>query len=542
MLQYGRCDLISADGSRDRRRARDTATRDARPDVDGATRRDASARRRATTRDGRRREATRTADGERERGDAAAAGFVARARSRRRRGARDGGGRARTRAKSNASRTRRGRERPTRRGRARGLTERGTTTQIAARLDAHLTLPLLEFALAEGTHDAKSLREAKLATLVKTKMCDWAEEARAEASGSGSAAEAKARRDATVEAHAALGKAAARAVKFASDGALIKNLRRDKAANAKFAEDNHGVTSADVDALYKFAKFEYECGDYENASEHLGAVQLLSADNERCESALWGKFAADILLRNWGGALDDMNRLRDALESNASTSNLVKMKQRAWLLHYALFVFFNHPNGRNLIIDVLFQERYMQAVQQEAPHLLRYLAVAIVANKKRRNMLKDLVKIIQSDVYDDPALDFVVAAFVDYDFSKTQEMLKKCDAMIEKDFFLIGCKDAFDENARQYVIENYCKVNKRIDIANLAQMLGMPAADVEATIATLIRGSKLNARIDSEAGFVHVHVEKKSVNEQIIEKTKALLSKTTALTQAVLANTQAQAY
>ena len=54
----------------------------------------------------------------------------------------------------------------------------------------------------------------------------------------------------------------------------------------------------------------------------------------------------------------------------------------------------------------------MQAVQQEAPHLLRYLAVAIVANKKRRNMLKDLVKIIQSDVYDDPALDFVVAAFV----------------------------------------------------------------------------------------------------------------------------------
>ena len=521
------------------RRARDTATRDARPDVDGATRRDAT---RATTRDATRRETTarrerRTANATRRR---AAAGFVARARSRRRRGARDGGD-----ARGRGRRTHRERVADAKRdarGRARGLTESGTTTQIAARLDAHLTLPLLEFALAEGTHDAKSLREAKLATLVKTKMCDWAEEARAEASGSGSAAEAKARRDATVEAHAALGKAAARAVKFASDGALIKNLRRDKAANAKFAEDNHGVTSADVDALYKFAKFEYECGDYENASEHLGAVQLLSADNERCESALWGKFAADILLRNWGGALDDMNRLRDALESNASTSNLVKMKQRAWLLHYALFVFFNHPNGRNLIIDVLFQERYMQAVQQEAPHLLRYLAVAIVANKKRRNMLKDLVKIIQSDVYDDPALDFVVAAFVDYDFSKTQEMLKKCDAMIEKDFFLIGCKDAFDENARQYVIENYCKVNKRIDIANLAQMLGMPAADVEATIATLIRGSKLNARIDSEAGFVHVHVEKKSVNEQIIEKTKALLSKTTALTQAVLANTQAQAY
>ena len=543
VIEHLRLCYIKNDGGFEMRRARAIAAHvDARDDDDDRSRVDGADRsRRDATRRDRRDDATRRDDARRAgtRDAGAVAGF-----DRRRDGDGDGDGDgAATIERGTASGARRARD-------ARHAREDGGLTrertfdegQIAARLDAHLTLPLLEFALAEGTHDAKSLREAKVAVLTQTKMCDWAEEARAEASGSGSASEAKRRRDETVETHAALGKAAERAVKFASDGALIKGLRRDKAANAKFAEDNHGVTSADVDALYKFAKFEYECGDYENASAHLGAVQLLSADNERCESALWGKFAADILLRNWGGALDDMNRLRDALESNASTSTLVKMKQRAWLLHYALYVFFNHPNGRNLIIDVLFQERYMQAVQQEAPHLLRYLAVAIVANKKRRNMLKDLVKIIQSDVYDDPALDFVVAAFVDYDFSKTQEMLKKCDAMIEKDFFLIGCKDAFDENARQYVIENYCKVNKRIDIANLAQMLGMAAADVQATIAALIRGNKLNARIDSEAGFAHVHVEKKSVNEQIIEKTKALLSKTTALTQAVLANTQAQAY
>ena len=39
-----------------------------------------------------------------------------------------------------------------------------------------------------------------------------------------------------------------------------------------------------------------------------------------------------------------------------------------------------------------------------------------------------------------------------------------------------------------------------------------------------------------------MHTDVKSVNEQIIEKTKALMSKTKSLTQAVLANTQAQAY
>jgi len=72
------CPFRAALSSRDRRRARDTATRDARPDVDGATRRDARATRtRDDANSGDDDTATRTADGVRERGDAAAAGFVA---------------------------------------------------------------------------------------------------------------------------------------------------------------------------------------------------------------------------------------------------------------------------------------------------------------------------------------------------------------------------------------------------------------------------------------------------------------------------------
>ena len=405
-------------------------------------------------------------------------------------------------------------------------------------MDAHLVLPLLEFASAKKTHDAKDLMDAKMEILNATNMCDLA----AEVSGQGETAEMKAKRARAVETHGTLAEAAARGVKFASDANAMRAMRRDKAENVKFAAEHHGVTSEDVEALYKFAKFEYECGDYASASEHLGAAHALSVDVARSESALWGKFAADILLQNWSGALDDMNRLRDALENNATTSSLVKMKQRAWLLHYALYVFFNHPNGRNQIIDVLFQERYMQAVQQEAPHLLRYLTVAIVATKKRRNMLRDLLKIIQSDVYRDPATDFVTALFVDYDFVKAEELLPVCEEMIEKDFFLIGCKETFGENARFYVIESHCKVNKRIVIGELATNLKMKADDAEAAIAHLIRSGKLQARIDAAAGVAHVVVETKSVNEQLIEKTKALLSKTNALTQAVLANTQAQAY
>ena len=134
-------------------------------------------------------------------------------------------------------------------------------------------------------------------------------------------------------------------------------------------------------------------------------------------------------------------------------------------------------------------------------------------------MIKDLVKIIQSNSYRDPALEFILALFVDYDFKKATEKLKQCDDMIEKDFFLIGTKEAFDENARAYFIENYCRVNKRIDIGALASTLEMSASAVEASIVTLIRQNKLNARIDAEAGIAHVRVETKSINEQIIDDT-----------------------
>ena len=40
--------------------------------------------------------------------------------------------------------------------------------------------------------------------------------------------------------------------------------------------------------------------------------------------------------------------------------------------------------------------RYLNAVQTTAQHLLRYLAAAVVVNKRRRNLLKDLVKVPHS--------------------------------------------------------------------------------------------------------------------------------------------------
>src|SRR5690606_27103395 len=124
-------------------------------------------------------------------------------------------------------------------------------------------------------------------------------------------------------------------------------------------------------------------------------------------------------------------------------SPLVQLQQRTWLIHWSLFVFFNHPNGRNGIVDMFFQEeygtppmlvraapdlhrnRYLNTIQTTCPHILRYLTTAVITNKRRRNVLTDLVKAIQQEgyTYRDPITEFLEDLYVNFDFDAAQQKL-----------------------------------------------------------------------------------------------------------------------
>lgn len=73
--------------------------------------------------------------------------------------------------------------------------------------------------------------------------------------------------------------------------------------------------------------------------------------------------------------------------------------------------------------------RYLNTIQTTSQHLLRYLAAAVVVNKRRRNVVKDLIKVIQQEVYEysDPITQFLQCLFVDYDFEGAQQKLKECE-------------------------------------------------------------------------------------------------------------------
>jgi translation initiation factor 3 subunit E len=65
-------------------------------------------------------------------------------------------------------------------------------------------------------------------------------------------------------------------------------------------QENLGVSMAAIEAYYRRAKFEYECGQYEVAVQMLTNFLLIEENKQPSSNlgfaALWGKFAALILL------------------------------------------------------------------------------------------------------------------------------------------------------------------------------------------------------------------------------------------------------
>ncbi|WAR24189.1 EI3EB-like protein [Mya arenaria] len=359
------------------------------------------------------------------------------------------------------------------------MAEFDLTTRMGQYLDRHLVFPLLEFLSVKELYDEKEMLKGKLDLLSNTNMVD-----------------------------------------FAMD--VHKTLYPDQEVPATFiAKRTNVFKEAMVDTLYNYAKFQYECGNYSAAAEYLYFVRILLPPNDRNYlNALWGKLASEILMQNWETALEDLNRLKEVIEANTFGSALLSLQQRTWLIHWSLFVFFNHPKGRDLIIDMfLYSQLYLNAIQTMCPHILRYLTTAVITNKsRRRTVLKDLVKVIQQD----PITEFVECLYVHFDFDGAQKKLRECENVLVNDFFLVACLDDFIENARLLIFETFCRIHECISINMLASKLNMTPEDAERWIVNLIRNARLDAKIDSKLGHVVMGTQAVSPYQQVIEKTKNL--------------------
>ena len=150
------------------------------------------------------------------------------------------------------------------------------------------------------------------------------------------------------------------------------------------------MTTTHLDALYRFARFNFECGKYGVAATLLAHVRTLSSDAAQCTQALWGQLASCALMQRWAEALLVLQTLKEHVDAKNTASPAEQLNQRAWLLHWALFVYFNLADGANMLVDLAFQEKYMQAIQSTCPHLWRYVVAAVLLSPRRRALMRDL--------------------------------------------------------------------------------------------------------------------------------------------------------
>ncbi|XP_063977636.1 eukaryotic translation initiation factor 3 subunit E-like isoform X2 [Diachasmimorpha longicaudata] len=385
-------------------------------------------------------------------------------------------------------------------------------------------------------YDENELLHAKLAILSKTNMIDYAIDIRMQLYPDVEVPETlKSRRAEVVQELGVLQNSVSVVVSIMNNEKAMKKMEemRDSKALNNYLTQELDFQIEMLDNLVKLAKYRYECGNYSITTSYLYFYMLIMPPTDKNYlNVLWGKLASEILAQNWDTALEDVNKLREHIDSNAIGNSLQVLQQRTWLIHWSLFVFFNHAKGRDLIIDMfLYRSHYLNAIQTMCPHILRYLAAAVIVNRSRRSILKDLVKVIQQEsyTYRDPITEFLEHLYVNFDFAGARQKLQECQTVVFNDFFLIALLNEFVENARLMIFETFCRIHQCISIGMLAEKLNMKADVAECWIVNLIRNARLDAKIDSKLGHVVMGGQPASRYQQLVEKIETLSVRSEAL-------------
>jgi translation initiation factor 3 subunit E len=302
---------------------------------------------------------------------------------------------------------------------------------------------------------------------------------------------------------------------------------------------NFGVSDAHLEHLFRYAKLTFDCGRYRVSADLLRVFDELSTDSEKKFWALWGKLAGEILMVTWDDAHRDLARLQQLIDKREA-DHLEQLQQRTWLIHWGLFIFFNAHAMHNLVDFLYSQEKILNTIQTNCPHVFRYLTVAMVITSRRNQpkdmiRLKDLVHLLhaEQESYSDPVTDFLTALYIEFDFDTVQQKLEDCKTVLANDFFLVNKTEEFLANARGLVFHCYCQIHRSIDISTLAKQMGMRDVDPEASIVELIRDAGVDAKIDSKQKQVVIGIKPQSICQLVIDKTKSLTNRTTALAAAL---------
>ncbi|KAF3924143.1 hypothetical protein AA313_de0204086 [Arthrobotrys entomopaga] len=421
------------------------------------------------------------------------------------------------------------------------------TPKIMSYLDRHLIFHLLAFVRDQQLYPTEELLQNTYDLLEPTNMTDYLMELWKQLHGEEAEVprEFLIKRDKVGQEWTALQNETAKITELLENPDVISNFRSDKMQNLQFLKDNHGVTDDMIDALLRYGQGAYSRGSYAQASDILYSFRILSTDSDKVNQATWGKLACEILTVNWEGAMEEIQKIKENIDTKPFLNPTAQLQQRTWLIHWALFPLFNHEAARDTILELFFSPNFINTIQTSCPWVLRYLAAAVITSKNRsggsraaavqQKQFKDLVRVVKQELYEykDPITEFIAALHLDFDFEEAQKKLGEAEEVLKSDFFLLGSAEAFVESARHLISEAYCRIHQRIDIKDLSQRLNLSQDEGEKWIVNLIRDTRVDAKIDYKNGTVIMNHPPQSVYQQVIEKTKGGFFRTQVLHAAV---------
>lgn len=307
------------------------------------------------------------------------------------------------------------------------------------------------------------------------------------------------------------------------EGTLLVDAITAAGGSAAEAEKAKAARQGDLDSqdTATQAKFAYDTGDYAKASELLATVQTAPA--------AWGKLASDIMAGDFAAAQEAMAKVQEGLDTKSGADALLQLNNRAWFIHWALFVLFKTENGVDKLCELLFHSTYMSTIQASCPWILRYLTVAALVSAAANTnhhyahrRVKELVRAVVQELYEyeDPVLSFIKALYVDYDLEEATAQLQKAQELVAGDYFTQGLAAQFANAARLLIVELYCRVHQRIQVKNLAKAVNMPEAECEPWLFNLVKENKVDGKIDEATKTVNLNSKRHNAYDQIIDKTK----------------------
>ena len=410
------------------------------------------------------------------------------------------------------------------------------TRRMAPFFDIHMLLNILDFLKEQKLYDAKEITKEKINAIKSTNMLSLIEDEYEKITGDAEMKSAFEAYKSQMEERKteifkqldnepeSVGK-----VKriFENDG-LLSQLKNSANLSLDYLSNNESINAETLESFYQYSKFKYECGVYEEAAIMLNNyLSIHQVQSSSFVGALWGRLACRILQASWENSVTDFVAVKDAIESRSITP-VDQLFQRAWLLHWSLFVFMNQRDGFDSCGDFFAEKIYLQTLENLCPWMLRYYALSCIIGSKKKNTMRDLLLEIQhlKHVYSDPITQFIEALYQDFDFELAQLKLKESKEIIQNDFFMQIHTDRFMQEARMVICDVYCVINRRVDLSSLSQKLEMTEDETEKFMVDMVQKSSSpslnNAKIDSSSKQVIMSSPNKGGQQDVMDRTRDL--------------------